>query len=50
MSHWSGFGKSVSQVQAYLESKKPYKKSFKVKHDLDGLASLLDFIQEIEHI
>lgn len=38
------------EVQAYLERKKPYKKSFKVKHDLDGLASLLDFIKEIEDI
>ena len=35
--------KGESQVQAYLERKKPYKKSFKVKHDLDGLASLLGF-------
>ena len=42
--------KGESQVQAYLERKKPYKKSFKVKHDLDGLASLLDFIKEIEDI
>ncbi len=33
-----------------MERKKPYKKSFKVKHDLDGLASLLDFIKEIEDI
>ncbi|MGE6517656.1 IS110 family transposase, partial [Lysinibacillus sphaericus] len=37
--------KGESQVQAYLERKKPYKKSFKIKHDLDGLASLLDFIK-----
>lgn len=42
--------KGESQVQAYLERKKPYKKSFKVKHDLDGLASLLDFIKELEDI
>ncbi|WP_039967571.1 IS110 family transposase, partial [Solibacillus isronensis] len=42
--------KGESQVQAYLERKKPYKKSFKVKHDLDGLASLLDFIKEVEDI
>ena len=40
--------KGESQVQAYLERKNPYKKSFKVKHDLDGLASLLDFIKELE--
>ncbi|MEK3886322.1 IS110 family transposase [Bacillus sp. FSL K6-3431] len=42
--------KGESQVQAYLERKKPYKKSFKVRHDLDGLASLLDFIKEVEDI
>jgi transposase len=42
--------KGESQVQAYLERKKPYKKSFKVKHDLDGLASLLEFINKIEDI
>ena len=42
--------KGESQIQAYLERKKPYKKSFKVNHDLDGLASLLDFIKEIEDI
>ncbi|TDY00294.1 UNVERIFIED_CONTAM: hypothetical protein BJ099_114153 [Lysinibacillus xylanilyticus] len=42
--------KGESQVQAYLERKKPYKKSFKVKHDLDGLARLLDFIKELEDI
>ncbi|MEH7393466.1 IS110 family transposase [Bacillus sp. JJ1474] len=42
--------KGESQVQAYLERKKLYKKSFKVKHDLDGLASLLDFIKELEDV
>jgi transposase len=42
--------KGESQVQANLEKKKPYKKSFKVKHVLEGLASLFDFIKEIEDI
>ena len=39
--------KGESQVQAYLDKKKPYKKSFKVEHNLEGLASLLDFIKEL---
>ncbi|RST56899.1 IS110 family transposase, partial [Siminovitchia terrae] len=40
--------KGESQVQAYLDKKKPYKKSFKVQHNLEGLASLLDFIKGLE--
>ena len=35
--------KGESQVQAYLEKKKPYKKSFKVAHALDGLDSFIRF-------
>ncbi|MFJ8260314.1 IS110 family transposase [Peribacillus asahii] len=42
--------KGESQVQAFLDKKKPYKKSFKVAHTLEGLASLLDFIREIEDV
>ena len=42
--------KGESQVQAYLDKKKPYKKSFKVQHNLEGLASLLDFIKELEDV
>jgi transposase len=42
--------KGESQVQAYLDKKKPYKKSFKVQHNLEGLASLLDFINELEDV
>jgi len=42
--------KGESQVQAFLDKKKPYKKSFKVEHTLKGLASLLDFIKEVENI
>lgn len=38
--------KGESQVQAFLDKKQPYKKSFKVSHTLDGLSSLLDFIKE----
>ena len=35
--------KGESQVQAFLDKKKPYKKSFKVAHTLEGLASLIRF-------
>lgn len=42
--------KGESQVQAYLDKKKAYKKSFKVQHNLEGLASLLDFIKELEDV
>jgi hypothetical protein len=37
--------KGESQVQAFLDKKHPYKKSFKVAHILEGLKSLLDFIR-----
>jgi transposase len=42
--------KGESQVQAFLDKKKPYKKSFKIAHSLEGLASLLDFIKELEDV
>lgn len=42
--------KGESQVQAFLDKKLPYKKSFKVTHTLEGLSSLLDFIREVEGI
>src|SRR4051794_539909 len=42
--------KGESQVQAFLDKKQPYKKSFKVSHTLEGLASLLDFIREVEDV
>ncbi|PAK97430.1 IS110 family transposase, partial [Peribacillus simplex] len=42
--------KGESQVQAFLDKKQPYKKSFKVAHTLEGLASLLDFIREVENV
>lgn len=40
--------KGESQVKAYLDKKKPYKKSFKVQHNLEGLTSLLGFIEGLE--
>ena len=42
--------KGESQVQAFLDKKQPYKKSFKIAHTLEGLASLLDFIKEVEDV
>ncbi len=42
--------KGESQVQAFLDKKQPYKKSFKVAHTLEGLASLLDFMKEVEDV
>ncbi len=37
-----------SQVQAFLDKGKPYRKSFSIEHDLEGLAKLLVFLQEVE--
>ncbi len=42
--------KGESQVQAYLEKKKPYKNSFKGAHTLEGLESLSLFLQDIESV
>ncbi|CRK82953.1 IS110 family transposase [Neobacillus massiliamazoniensis] len=42
--------KGESQVQAYLEKKKPYKTSFKVTHTLEGLENLHQFLREIESL
>ncbi|CRK84547.1 transposase IS116/IS110/IS902 family protein [Neobacillus massiliamazoniensis] len=39
--------KGESQVQAYLEKKKPYKTSFKVTHTLEGLERLHQFLEEL---
>jgi transposase len=40
--------KGESQVQAFLDKKKPYKSSFKVAHTLQGLDMLYQFVREIE--
>lgn len=42
--------KGESQVQAFLDKKHPYKKSFKVAHTLEGLRNLLDFMREVEEV
>ncbi len=39
--------KGESQVQAFFDKGKPYRKSFSIKHTLDGLDSLLEFLREI---
>ncbi|MDP5277245.1 IS110 family transposase [Chengkuizengella axinellae] len=42
--------KGESQVQAFLNKGKPYRKSFSVKHTLDGLDCLLDFLKEVTKV
>ncbi|MEK4748348.1 IS110 family transposase [Niallia sp. FSL W8-0177] len=40
--------KGESQVQAYLDKGKPYRKGFKVSHTLEGLKELFDFLEEVK--
>lgn len=40
--------KGESQVQAFLDKGKPYRKSFSIHHNLKGLGDLLLFLQEVE--
>src|SRR5687767_14285376 len=40
--------KGESQIQAFLEKKKPYKTSFKFKHNKLGLHEFYLFYQEVE--
>jgi transposase len=40
--------KGESQVQAFLDKGKPYRKSFSIKHELKGLVRLLEFLQDVE--
>ncbi|MFV8830589.1 IS110 family transposase [Alkalihalobacterium sp. APHAB7] len=40
--------KGESQVQAFLDKGKPFRKSFKVSHTLEGLASLREFLEEVK--
>ncbi|QGH32787.1 IS110 family transposase [Gracilibacillus salitolerans] len=42
--------KGESQVQAFLDKKKPYRKSFKVEHTSDGLAILHEFLKYLKEI
>jgi transposase len=40
--------KGESQVQAFLDKGKPYRKSFSIQHTFEGLGNLLEFLQEVE--
>ncbi|WP_087975006.1 IS110 family transposase [Oceanobacillus rekensis] len=40
--------KGESQIQAFLDKGKPYRKSFSIKHDIKGLGNLLEFLHEVE--
>lgn len=42
--------KGESQVQAFLDKKKPYKTNFKVSHTLEGLGILSEFFREIQDL
>ncbi|MDQ6600859.1 IS110 family transposase [Bacillus salipaludis] len=40
--------KGKSEIQAFLDKGKPYGKSFSINHDLEGLRSLLEFLESIK--
>jgi len=40
--------KGESQVQAFLDKGKPYRKSFKVSHTVEGLNSLVAFLEDVK--
>lgn len=40
--------KGESQVQAFLDRGKPFRKSFKIRHTMEGLASLREFLEEVK--
>lgn len=40
--------KGESEVQAFLDKGQTYRKNFSIKHDLDGLGSLLEFLEGIK--
>ncbi|MDR7080572.1 transposase [Neobacillus niacini] len=40
--------KGESQVQAFLDKGKPFRKSFKVDHTLEGLSSLVSFLEDVK--
>lgn len=40
--------KGESQVQAFLDKGKPYRKSFKVSHTIEGLCLLVEFLEEVK--
>ncbi|WP_144475521.1 transposase, partial [Cytobacillus oceanisediminis] len=40
--------KGESQVQAFVDKGKPFRKSFKVAHTLQGLESLVEFLEVVQ--
>lgn len=38
-----------SQVQAFLDKRKPYRKSFKIHHTIEGLSLLVKFLEEVKN-
>jgi transposase len=40
--------KGESEVQAFLDKGKPYGKSFSIKHDLNGLGALLEYLEDLK--
>ena len=40
--------KGESQVQAFLDKGKPYRKSFKVSHTVEGLSYLVSFLEDVK--
>ncbi|MGQ4669137.1 IS110 family transposase [Metabacillus halosaccharovorans] len=40
--------KGESEVQTFLDKGKPYGKSFSIRHDIDGLGSLLEFLEDLK--
>ncbi|MED3575882.1 IS110 family transposase, partial [Cytobacillus praedii] len=42
--------KGESQVQSFLDKGQPFRKSFSVKHTVEGFENLLGFLKEIERV
>lgn len=42
--------KGESQIQVFLDKRKPYRKSFRIKHGIRGLGNLLEFLHEVEKL
>lgn len=42
--------KGESQVQAFLDKGKPYQKSFKITHTVEGLNLLVAFLEDVKKV
>ena len=42
--------KGESQVQAFLDKGKPYRKSFKISHTVEGLSYLVAFLEDVKRV